>query len=363
MKKIIVGSTLLFGSLILVGCSNNSSIASVKLNSENYIIQEDEKNSENEGILALNISVENTSKQSIDSVSWDDFTLYDKKGNQISVDDDVYDQNDTFELMRASSLNPSKEKSGYLTFKVDKGEKYELHYKPRSSKDSKKTKEIITEVDTSKAKDTSSETKEAVESYVNQVFLNTTDDTKSQNSQTEKNKEDNLALDVNKAKEAFNDKFSKLFVADLQSSGATYQPTVAETSKIISAVKTTNATKGKVDYKVVESFPDSAIVSIKPEVVSFNTIDMSSILEDNMDKIDDSDYDKAINAAAKILVEKLPSEIGSSKIESPNDMDTDGYKVALHKTKEGKWSFDNSDSSKNYDYTELMSAFMAGEYE
>lgn len=147
----------------------------------------------------------------------------------------------------------------------------------------------------------------------------------------------------------------------MQSSGSTYEPTSDELKKIISAVQERNFSEGSVEYNVAELFPTSAIVYVKPKVMDFDTIDMSDFLYKKMDKIDTTDSKKALNTAAKILVQQLPTEIGKAEVSTPNSMSKEGYKLVLSKTKEGKWKFDNSDSSDNYNYTDLESAFMAGE--
>lgn len=373
-KKIILTGITTLSALALTGCSSNKPVANIEVNSESYIIQKDDKNKDDkEATLALEVTLENTTKKSLEHIYQSDFSLYDKDGNQISPSTGVYDRSGDFQTMKGFSLNPDKKKTEYLAFKVDRGEKYELHYKPGISyKSNKEPKDSIVEIDTSKANDASSEVKKVTASYVNQVFLNKTgdavqletkDDAVAQNVSTadDKKEESKLDMDIKKAKENFNAKFSELFVSDLQSSNATYEPTSDELKKIISAVQERNFSEGSVEYDVAELFPTSAIVYVKPKVVDFDTIDMSGILYKKMDKIDTTDRKKARNTAAKILVQQLPAEIGKAEVSTPNSMNKEGYKLVLSKTKEGKWKFDNSDSSDNYAYTDLESAFMAGE--
>lgn len=373
-KKILFAGLTTLSALALTGCSSNKPVANLEVNSESYIIQKDDKNKDNkEATLALEVTLKNTTKKSLDNIYQGDFSLYDKDGNQISPSTGVYDLSGDFQTMSGFSLNPDKKKTEYLAFKVDRGEKYELHYKPAIyDKSNKDPKDSIVEIDTSKANDASSEVKKLTASYVNQVFLNKTedavqwetkDDTVAQNVSTadDKKEESKLDIDVKKAKENFNAKFSELFVSDLQSSGSTYEPTSDELKKVISAVQERNFSEGSVEYNVAELFPTSAIVYVKPKVMDFNTIDMSDFLYKKMDKIDTTDRKKALDAAAKIVVQQLPAEIGKASVSTPNSMSKEGYKLVLSKTKEGKWKFDNSDSSDNYDYTDLESAFMAGE--
>ncbi|WP_285013699.1 DUF4352 domain-containing protein [Lactococcus garvieae] len=375
MKKTALLSFVitLLSSFTLVGCTSNKPIARLAVNSKSYVLQ---KNGEGNGgndnqkeTLALEITLENTSNKSINTIFQDDFCLYDKEGNQISVDTDVYDQSGTFKTMSSFALDPNKKKTGYLAFKVDKGEEYKLHYKPAIYDTSnKKVKDSIVEIDTSKIEDGSPEMQKLTASYINQVFMNKSNDTAQLNSKNEEttnlsnSEEKNQTLDINitQAKNDFNKKFSELIIADLQSSGATYEPTSDEIKNIITAVQERNFSQGSVEYSVEELFPKSAIIYIKPKVMNFGSIDMSSTIEKKLSKSDITDTDKRLNTATKILVQELPKEIEKAPVDTPNYMDEEGYKLVLSKTKEDKWIF-NSNSFDNYSYSDLESAFMAGE--
>ncbi|MFK4936592.1 hypothetical protein [Lactococcus garvieae] len=51
-------------ALVLTGCSSNKSVANLKVNSESYIIQKDDRNKDDkEATLALEVTLENTTKK------------------------------------------------------------------------------------------------------------------------------------------------------------------------------------------------------------------------------------------------------------------------------------------------------------
>lgn len=365
-KKLLSIGIIVLSGLFLTGCSSSKSVANLSVDSESYIIQKEDKKDSKTTTLALEVTLENTSKKTLENVYQGDFSLHDKNGNQISASTGVYDPSGEFQTMQGFSLNPGKKQTEYLAFNVDRGEKYELHYKP-SIYTKKKIKDSIVEIDTSKVSDSSSEMKDLVASYVNQVFMNKTSDTNKletkdgkevQNLSTNKNERETvLDININKAKEDFETEFSKRLVSDLQSTGATYEPSSDEIKKVISAVQKRNFSKGKVEYNVAELFPTSAIVYIKPKVVALDSIDMTAIIENKMKKVDTTDMEKALNSAAKVLIQELPKEIEKAEVQSPSLMSEEGYKLTLSKDKEGKWSFETSD----YSYKDLETAFMAGE--
>ena len=365
-KKLLSIGLIVLSGLFLTGCSSSKSVANLSVDSESYIIQKEDKKDSKTTTLALEVTLENTSKKTLENVYQGDFSLHDKNGNQISASTGVYDPSGEFQTMQGFSLNPGKKQTEYLAFNVDRGEKYELHYKP-SIYTKKKIKDSIVEIDTSKVSDSSSEMKDLVASYVNQVFMNKTSDVNKletkdgeevQNLSTNKDERETvLDIDINKAKEDFETEFSKRLVSDLQSTGATYEPSSDEIKKVISAVQKRNFSKGKIEYNVAELFPTSAIVYIKPKVVALDSIDMTAIIENKMKKVDTTDMEKALNSAAKVLIQELPKEIEKAELQFPYTMPDEGYKLTLSKNKEGRWSFKTSD----YSYEDLETAFMAGE--
>ncbi|WP_270245330.1 DUF4352 domain-containing protein [Lactococcus lactis] len=352
-SKIFIGTIATISLATLAGCSSGSKApATVSVKSQSYVLSESKSNlSTDEGFVALKVSIKNDTKKSFEQVTNYDFKLKDKKGNELSVER-VYDSNDEFKILNSeSSLSPDKTVSGYLVFKVDKGSKYELHYKPEMEQKNKKTKnDVVVKVDTSQATDQSKVFTSIAKSYVDQTFLGKDSSNKS------------LGTDLTESKKNFDETFTKAFTSDLSSSGANYKPSQDQTDKVLKSLKSTNADKGSVDYKTIEMFPTSAIVAIKPEVVSFDNVDMEGLVSSYEDKANpDSDYDEIMNGAVKYVLEQLPSKIASSKIEEPSNMDSEGYKMTLTKDKSGKWNVNNSNSSDNYDYRELQEAFMGGE--
>ena len=354
MKKIILGSIILTSVFTLTACSSKESAnngISMDVQSQTYIMEKDKNpTSSNEGFLALQISVKNESKKSIGSVYDGDFSLYDNKGNQITSEH-LYDSSGDFKtISNSSSLAPGKNLSGYVVFQVTKGEEYELRYKPDVGYSEKEVKETITKVDTSQAKDYSNDYKELAKSYINQVFLDRTSDNKQ------------LGGNINSSKQSFEEQFNNSFTKDIHSSGATYNPSKEEINSILRAIQKTNSTKGKVEYQIAEMFPNSAIVYVKPQIVSFYTVNMNEIMQSYTSKSEStSDYTSVLNEASKYLTQQLPQKIESTKITTPRNMDSKGYKLILNKDKEGKWIVDDTEDIGNYDYQNIKLAFMGEE--
>ncbi|WP_162100917.1 hypothetical protein [Latilactobacillus sakei] len=122
-----------------------------------------------------------------------------------------------------------------------------------------------------------------------------------------------------------------------------------------------NAKKATVEYSVAEMLPKAAIIYVKSEVINFDDVDFEAIIDDFTDKNEDKydDYEKATQDAEKYLLQQLPTKFESAKVSTPEYMDGEGYKVKLVKEK-GKWTIDSGDSSDNYDFGELQTAFMGG---
>lgn len=359
MKKEIlfsmtVGTVLLLGACGDKGTATKPAVESqnttVKIKSGTYVLQDGDKVKDGEGYLALDVSVKNTSKSSID-LSAQDFSLYDKKDNKIS-EKNMYSDDDSFQSFEGNSLSTGKSVDGYVVFPVDKDQKYELHFIPETG-GSKKDKEITLKVDASKYHDDTDNIKQLADQYVSQVFLNKA-------AANEKKNQLKLTNDLEKEKNDFNQQFS----TRLKKEFTDYIPSDAELGKTIDGFKATNQKKAKITYTIDQLFPTEASVYVSPEVINFDEIDTDSIISQFVDENEGKyeDYDKATQDAEKYLLQQLPSKFDSATVSQPSDMEGQGYKVNLTQ-KDGKWTVDSSKADNNYDYQSLASSFMGGLYE
>lgn len=361
MKKVSTAG-LILGTVLLLGACGNSDKGSVtkpaaeagstavKIKSGSYVLEEGDKAGDGTGYLALEVSVKNISKNSID-LSSQDFSLYDKDDDKIS-EKNIYSEDDSFRSFDGTSLSKGKSVDGYIVFPVEKEQKYELHFKPILQSD-EKSKEITLKVDASKYHDDTENIKKLAEQYVSQVFLNKT---------TAADKENKLKLNNDLGKE-HND-FNQQFSARLKKEFTEYVPSDAELGKAVESFETANQKKAKINYTIDQLFPNEATVNVLPEMITFDGIDTDSIItqfvNENEGKYDD--YEKASIDAEKYLLQQLPSKFDSATTSQPSDMSGEGYKINLTQ-KDGKWIVDSSKSDSNYDYQALVSSFMGGLYE
>lgn len=372
--KVLVLTTV----LLLNGCSTKESekdtkgeavsndFVSVEVVGGEYILDEENMATEEEGYLALNIRLENKSKESLD-VYENDFSLYDSDGNQVASKRVYAEENAGLKEFSASSLSGKKSTNGYIVFNVDKGQEYELHYQPAYYTDQTKAKEIEVKIDTSKFSDDATAIQQLTQRYIEEVFLGKTADTSDTSDSTDQSETHGdsrlfLTNDLSTEHEAFNETFTKLIKDDLFSY---YEPSAAEIEKIVEAYEKANQENGKVTYTISSLYPKQAIVYVKPELINFYDVDVNSIDDEftdaNRGKYTSADYDKIYTDAEKYRAQKLPEVL--SNTENTSSESGDGYRIILVKTTEGKWSVDSSDSTENYDFSSLKEVFMGGLYE
>lgn len=311
-----------------------------------YIVPEDKTISEGTGFLALNIKIQNKSKDSL-NLSSTDVSLYDEEDNKI-VNENVYSYDDTtFKNFSSDTISGGKSANGYLVYQVDKDKKYELHYTSSSAGEEKE--EITLNVDAKKYKDQSSTVTDLTAAYVDQVFLNKTADKKTAN----------LSNDL----AAEHETFTKEFATVLGDSFNHYEPSEAELMTAVEAFETANANKAKVTYIIKNYFPNSATVLVKAETLHLEDLDSKGIIEEFVEKNKGTynDYDKVYNDAEKYLLENMPSRYDAIEVSTNDRGNSDGYAVQLTK-EDDKWTIDTSDSSKNYSFGYLKQAFMGNLY-
>jgi hypothetical protein len=384
-KRILLGSVAVV-AMLFAGCGSNdskgktidkpeakSSNTAVSIKSGTYVLNQDNKVSENEGLLALEVSIKNSSKEKL-SISKEDLTLYDEDGNKISGEN-IYTDDSSFKQIDYTSLSSGKTQNGYVIFNVEKDKKYELHYVPAYpiSEEEQKAEEIELKVDPSKYYDPSEDFKKMTESYVSQVFLGKAAEQAKENEEKDtdkdekKDKEDEVKYELSNNLTTEHNEFNSAFSERIKKMTDYYEPSTAEAEKIVTDFEAANQKKAKVTYEVAEMYPNKAIVYVRPEVISFDDVDTDAIenkfVDENRGKYDeDSDYDKIYQDAEKYILQQLPTTFEQTKISTPEYMNGEGYKVTLTKEKD-KWTLDSSNSSKNYDFNQMYNGFMGGLYE
>ena len=346
------GAVSLASMVLLAGCSSKSNkegqatastgAIGLSVKSGVYVVPDGKKASDSKKYLALNIKIDNKTKKAL-SVSSYDMSLYDKDGNKMA-DTSVYDDDNGFQELESGNISGGKSTTGYVVFNVQKGQEYELHYKGNDGEE--KQKDVKVKIDADKYPDHTKQMTKLAKEYVDQVFLGAKAD-------------DKAALTNDLQKE--HDDFKTAFAERLGKQFDNYKPSTAELQKVVTSFNQINAKKATVEYSVAEMLPKAAIIYVKSEVINFDDVDFEAIIDDFTDKNEDKydDYEKATQDAEKYLLQQLPTKFESAKVSTPEYMDGEGYKVKLVKEK-GKWTIDSEDSSDNYDFGELQTAFMGG---
>ena len=332
--------------------AGKTDVASIVISKGEYIIPDDKEVSEDEGYLALEVTVKNESKKSL-NVSSGDISLYDENDSKVEPAS-VYSEDESFKLLGHDNLSADKSKTGYLVFKVDQDSQYELHFEPQYydvENMDKEIKDVVLKIDTAEYKDTTEEPSAALTAFIDEVFL-----------AKENEKYDTV---VANNKEATAESFDEEFTKALSNFFSDYEPTNEELHQLVESFKTSNGKVAEVDQKLLSVYPNSATIQVKPKALSFDNMDdeveslMDKYIEENKDK-EYSDYQAVYVDAEKYLLENLP-EVFS--VASPTELDTygDGYRIQLKKT-DDKWEVDTVKSSSNNYYEYLEEAFRGGLY-
>lgn len=390
MKKIFSYASLILATSVLVACGSGSKETTVtdgetagnaemevRIKDGMYILPPDESSDSN--YLALNLEIKNKGSKKLE-ISKFNVSLYnsdDEKEESL----DVYDSNDKFKNLGFENLSEGKTTTGYVVFEVEsKDENYELHYSPVNYDLKKEVKDVVIKIDPSKYPDDKEKIADLAKEYITDVFLNgeTTGGTsnvsaKSVNPEVvtlgssdkkEKEEEDSdkqsdsgftLANDVEKERSEFTKNFMDTFGSEF----SYYQPSEAELRTFVEAYIKANAKRAKITYTVTEFFPDSAVVYIRPETIGLENVKtydlVSKFAQDHAN--DYNNYNDALKAAEKYLLEQIPSQLDSTPLVTDNMSDRNGFRLKLT-NKKGKWTIDTSD----YQYESIVRAFSGGLY-
>lgn len=326
--------------------------ASIKVSDGQYILPNGETVDEGEGFLALSVTIKNESKDPL-RVSGDDISLYDEEDNKISLEH-VYSTKSKFKELEYTNVSGGKTLSGYVVFKVDKDAKYTLTYQPAFADYSEdELEEVEMKIDPSDYKDESEEIAKLVNGYVDSVFLEKDDESKSKLK---------LANDLDAENQTYHEYFSKVIGKSL-SGISKHKPTEDEANKVIDATVGANKDKAEVSCTVAELLPDRAVIHVSVKTILFADIETNDVVstfsKDKMAASTNYDYDAIRIEAEQHMLSELPTLIQATAVRAPDQMSGEGYEIVMT-FKDDEWTIDSSISSDNYQYEYLQRAFCGG---
>lgn len=384
MKKRTIGlGVITLASIFILGaCSGQSKDSSttknglqVKIMDGEYITTKDLKSSSSsKGYLALQVKLTNKGDKSI-PYGTDSFSLTTKEDGEAIEPSNVYDSQNQFKTISYGKVSKGQTKSGYLVYEVDKKEKdYELVVE--STIPGEDETEVKIPINASKYDDNSEKVKDLAKTFVTQTFLDdkaTIDGADAEAASTSGDAEvELLAKKTEKsdkwelANKADEDRsaYMKAFVEAAKEGWSYYKPGDGEAQKFAQQYIAANSKRAQVEYTVKDYLPTSATVTVKPSVINFNDIDTDSLKDEYIKQHKDdnfSDYDALYRDAEKFIFENVHTRYDAAQLSTPDYMPGDGYELKLTKdTDTGKWTVDTSDADSNYDYKNLIDAFIGG---
>lgn len=339
MTLTLIGSSV----LMLTACGKKS--AEVKVSSGSYVQETDKSPKSGEGYLALKVDIKNTTGEKL-VVSSDDFKL--KKDDKTISPESMY--LDGMKEFNYQKIDKDDSASGYVFFKVDKNDKYELKYTPEPTEYEKddKLKATTTEVNTSKYKDPGQSAKKAAKQYVEAVFFN------DQSAQEKNNLENNVKEDAKN----YHDEFVKEFRDELGEDAVSDQ----QADKIFQDYVNDGKKRDEISYEVKEAQPNEVTIEISAKTVNMGDIDTTQLQSNFEDEFinkhkDDEEIseDEIVKEATQYLIDKLPELISKEDVSSD---DESGYSIKMKKNN-GKWEIETTGSDA-YGYTSLKNQFLGG---
>lgn len=380
MKRMFSFLAVLVAALVLVACgvpkksnkgTENAKYA-IEIKSGTYIVARTATETRDANYLALEVKITNKTSKTL-SITNKNFGLYDSKKEKVSAEDTVYTSEDEFKMFLFEDVAKDSSVTGYLVFDVSKDEKYELVFNPLtfSVKEGKGDDEVRIAVDPKKYKDGRKDIVNLTKGFIEDVFLDSSeisysDKLSSDGSATKtinlsdkdsdkKSSKFELVNDINEVKEEYFDMFSE----SLSSQFFYYEPTEKDVQTFLEAYIEANANYGDIEYSIKSYFPDSAVISVRPEVIDLSAIDIDSITEkfvqDNKGKY--SNTEEAQKAAERYILDKVPTMFDKGASLTDGDMNgKKGFEVKLLKNKSGKWEILTDD----YGFESLMEVFIGG---
>lgn len=357
MRKLGVSFVSVAAVFLLAACNTSgdagktekgkSDVASITIEEGEYIVPQasEAEAGEGDGFLALKVKIKNETDKSIDLAS-DDFMLYDEDDNKIALED-FYMSDTNIKTLSYEKISGGKSKTGYIIFEVGKDEAYQLHYEPMIYELDKELDPVILDVNTGDYEDNSEDAVEAATAFVDEVFLATTNE----------NYNKLVSNDRDELVSTFDSNFSK----GIKNAFYYYKVTDEEAGSLGKAFKESNGEVAEVTYEINSYFPDSAEITIKANLLSFEELDeeVERIEEDYVDSNTDQDYEARWEGADKAVVAKLP-ELFKKSFPVEAESYSDGFKMVMKK-KDDKWEIQTKSSYSSY-YDNLEQAFRGGLY-
>lgn len=343
-KKLITAALIGCLLLVLAACGSKKT-ADIKVLSGSYVQEIDQPAKNGQGYLALKINIRNTTGQEI-NVSSDNFKLMKRKQSispaSVSVDgiSEIDDQ----------KLDKNDSTSGYVFFKVNKKDKYQLKFSPEAvnSENDDKLGSSTTTVNAKNFKDPGASAKAAAKQYIEAVFLNNKTD----------QQHNDLANNVNADAKKYHDDFVNGLRNEIDKDDVTDQ----QADKIFQDYVSNAAKRDQISYKVYEAGPDKVTIEVVAKNVNIDSMNFDQLSSDfekdfmNNHKDDDNiNEDEVDKEAAQYVLNKLPDMISKAQVSTD---ETSGYQLNLTK-KDGKWDIATSGSDSS-GYSSLRDQFLAG---
>lgn len=355
-KKLVMTSMALGGvALTLTGCgaksekqddtaSQKNKPVKIEVKQAQYVKPEDKTVEGDDAYLALKVSIKNTSKYNI-SFNEDDLKLYDKDKESIKPEMLYFDSVDDDKLSM-ETIDSDSTASGWVYYKVDKGDKYTMKYKPQIDVEENTDKKLPTTtlaINTNKYKDQTKAIQDAAKGYVDAVFFGDTDAAKKAN----------VANDVATAQTQFNDAYKKALLDQV------FEGTSDEDlNRFIQAYKEAAKQKDKVEYTVASYDGQKAVVNLKVNSLLLDDYDMDATLdrfiEENAERYADADEDRIEQDASKYVLDDMIKWFPSATANSTSE----DVELTLVR-KDGKWEVETTDE---YTYRDVEETFMGGLY-
>lgn len=343
-KKLITAALIGCLLLFLAACGSKKT-ADIKILSGSYVQEADQPAKSGQGYLALKVNIRNTTGQEL-NLSNDDFKLM--KGKQsispVSVSIDGINEIDDQKLDKGDSTN------GYVFFKVNKKDKYQLKFSPDAvnSQNDNKLGSSTTNVNASSFKDPGESAKTAAKQYIEAVFLNNKTD----------QQHNDLANNVNADAKKYHDDFVNGLRNGVDKNNVTDQ----QADKIFQDYVNDAAKRDSISYKVYEAEPDKVTIDVVAKNVNIDDMNFDQLSSDfekdfmNSHKDDDNiNEDEVDKEAAQYVLNKLPDMISKAQVSTDENS---GYQLHLTK-KNGKWEVATSGSDSG-DYNSMRDQFFAG---
>lgn len=304
------------------------------VDSGTYIIPYGETPTPESGFLALDFTIKNLSDYK-KNFSVEDFEMYDSEGEQA---DWFTAYGEGFEPFGGASLAAGKSLKSTLVFRVNKAEIYDLEF---YSEDGDYES---WEVDAGEYTDESGDVLALTNSYIDGVFLGKTPSAEA----TTK-----LVNDLN----ADRDVFKQGFAQALRGYFTYYQPNDDEANNIVNTFMQVNGERANINAVVTELYPTSAIVTVLPECLSFDNMNLVAVADkfwkENEDAYFDADKWESLNPDSdRAVIQQLPDIIRTSAVTKTQEGISGDMRLRLNKVGD-QWEVVTADTDNNWEFFNL----------